>query len=44
MERSIDLQEINVDVGSEYFSLELASGVKDAIHNLVGPHFQIQGN
>ena len=46
MQRSIDLREINVDVGSEYPKIMswIPSGVEDAIHNCVTSHFEIQGN
>ena len=46
MQRLIDLREINVDVGSEYPKIMswFPSGGEEAVHNLVTPHFEIQGN
>ena len=46
MQRSIDLREINEDVGSEYPKIMswFPSGGEGVTHSLVTPHFEIQGN
>ena len=45
MQRLIDLRMIMLMLAQNILRyLELASGREDAIHNLVAPHFPIQGN